>query len=130
MHDRADFIAARDEIHAARPVAHAAAAARGGGRMRRRPPLARIRKSSMSLLMKIACLAVYALGLAGLAGLVHGPAATLGEMVSLLLLGIHALELLFAFRFLHRYRGSMAASIALSMLFGVLHWAPLARQKA
>ena len=84
----------------------------------------------MSLVMKIACLAVYALGLAGLLGLVHGPAATVGEIVSIALLGVHALELLFAFRFLHRHRGSMAASIALSMLFGVLHWAPLARQKA
>lgn len=84
----------------------------------------------MSLLMKIACLAVYALGLAGAAGLVHGPAATVGEIVTIALLGLHALELLFAFRFLHRHRGSMAASIALSLLFGVLHWAPLARQKA
>jgi len=82
----------------------------------------------MSLLMKIACLAVYALGLAGALGLVHGPAAAVGEIVSIALLGIHALELLFAFRFLHRYAGSMAVSILLAMLFGVLHWAPLARQ--
>ena len=31
-------------------------------------------------------------------------------------------------RFLHRYRGSMGMSVLLAMLFGVLHWAPLARQ--
>ena len=84
----------------------------------------------MFLLMKIACLAVYALGLAGLAGLVHGPAATVGELVSIAFLAVHALELLYAYRFLHRHRGPMAASIALAMLFGVIHWAPLARQKA
>jgi hypothetical protein len=84
----------------------------------------------MSLFMKIACLVVYGLGLAGLVGLVHGPAAFIGEIFAIGLLGLHAFELLFAFRFLHRHRGSMAASIALALLFGVLHWAPLARQKA
>jgi len=82
----------------------------------------------MSLIMKIACLAVYALGLAGALGLVHGTAAALGGIVSIALLGIHALELLFAFRYLHRYQGAMGVSILLAMLFGVLHWAPLARQ--
>ncbi len=84
----------------------------------------------MSLVMKIACVAVYALGLAGLLGLVHGPAASLGAIVSIALLGVHAVELLFVFKVLGRYRGGMAASIALAMLFGVLHWAPLARRKA
>ncbi len=82
----------------------------------------------MSLVMKIACLAAYALGLAGVFGLVHGPLASAGEILSIALLGIHALELLFAFRFLGRYRGGMAASVVLALLFGVLHWAPLARQ--
>ena len=82
----------------------------------------------MSLVMKIACLVAYALGIAGVAGLVHGPLASAGEILSIVLLGVHALELLFAFRFLHRHRGSMGASVLLALLFGVLHWAPLARQ--
>ena len=56
--------------------------------------------------------------------------AAIGVVGSLAFLGIHALELLFAFRFLHRHPGSMAASVALAMLFGLLHWAPLARRKA
>ena len=84
----------------------------------------------MYLVMKIACIALYALGIAGAVGLVHGPAATIGIVGSLAFLGIHALELLFAFRFLHRHPGSMAASVALAMLFGLLHWSPLARRKA
>lgn len=84
----------------------------------------------MVLVLKVACLALYALGVAGVVGLVHGPAALIGEIGTLAFLGIHALELLFAFRFLRRYPGSMAASIALAMLFGLLHWAPLARAKA
>jgi uncharacterized protein YhhL (DUF1145 family) len=82
----------------------------------------------MTLAMKIACLAAYALGIAGLLGLIHGPLAAAAGIVSIALLGVHALELLYAFRFLHRHPGSMAASVALALLFGVLHWAPLARQ--
>ena len=82
----------------------------------------------MSLVMKFACLVVYALGIAGLAGLSHGPLASAGEMLSILLLGVHALELLYAFRFLHRHKGSMGASVVLALLFGVLHWMPLKRQ--
>jgi hypothetical protein len=82
----------------------------------------------MSLVMKFACLVAYALGIAGLLGLIHGPLANAGEILSIALLGIHALELLFAFRYLGRYRGPFAVSVALSLLFGVLHWAPLARQ--
>ena len=82
----------------------------------------------MSLVMKIGCLVVYALGIAGVVGLIHGPLASAGEILSIVLLGVHALELLFAFKFLHRHKGSMGASVLLALLFGVLHWAPLARQ--
>ena len=82
----------------------------------------------MSLVTKIACLVAYALGVAALVGLIHGPLASIAAMVTIALLGVHALELLYAFRFLHRHRGSMGASVLLALLFGVLHWAPLARQ--
>lgn len=82
----------------------------------------------MSLVMKIACLVAYALGIAALAGLIHGPLAAAAAIVTIALLGLHALELLYAFRFLHRYQGPLAASVLLALLFGVLHWAPLARR--
>jgi hypothetical protein len=82
----------------------------------------------MSLAMKFACIVAYALGVAGVVGLIHGPLASAGEILSIVLLGVHALELLFAFKFLHRYQGSMGTSVLLALLFGVLHWAPLARQ--
>lgn len=81
----------------------------------------------MSLVIRIACLVAYALGLAGLVGLIHGPWARAGEILSIALLGVHALELLYAFKFLRRYRGPMAVSVLLALLFGILHWAPLAR---
>ena len=82
----------------------------------------------MSFVINFACIVVYALGIAGVVGLVRGPLASAGEILSIVLLGVHALELLFAFKFLHRHKGSMGASVLLALLFGVLHWAPLARQ--
>jgi hypothetical protein len=82
----------------------------------------------MNLVMRIGCLVAYALDVAAFAGLIHGPVAAAAAIVTITLLGLHALELLYAFRFLHRYRGSMGVSVALALLFGVLHWAPLARQ--
>jgi hypothetical protein len=82
----------------------------------------------MNLVMRIACLVAYALGIAAFTGLIHGPLAAAAAIVTIALVGLHALELLYAFRFLHRYRGSMGMSVLLALLFGVLHWAPLARQ--
>jgi uncharacterized protein YhhL (DUF1145 family) len=78
--------------------------------------------------MKLACLVAYALAVAALFGLIHGPVASAAEILSIALLGIHALELFVAFKVLGRYRGPFAVSLLLSLLFGVLHWAPLARQ--
>jgi hypothetical protein len=82
----------------------------------------------MNLAMRIACLAAYALGIAAFAGVIHGSLAAAAAIVTIALLGLHALELLFAFRFLGRYEGSIGRSVVLALLFGVLHWAPLARQ--
>ena len=82
----------------------------------------------MTLAMKIACLVAYALGIAALLGLIHGPLAAAAAIVTIALFGLHALELLYAFKFLHRHPGSLGMSVLLALLFGVLHWAPLARQ--
>jgi len=82
----------------------------------------------MNLAMRIGCLLAYALGIAAFAGLIHGPLAAAAAIVTIALVGLHALELLFAYRFLHRYKGPMGVSVVLALLFGVLHWAPLARQ--
>ena len=84
----------------------------------------------MNIIMRIACLAAYTLGIAAFTGLIHGPLATAGAVLTIVLIGLHALELLYAYRFLRRYKGSLGMSVVLALLFGVLHWAPLARQKA
>ena len=84
----------------------------------------------MNLVMRIACLVAYALGIAAFTGLIHGPFAAAAAIATIALVGLHSLERLYAYRFLHRYKGSMGTSVALALLFGVLHWAPLARAKA
>ena len=93
-------------------------------------------------LLKAGCLAIYAMALAGLAGFLPNslpaplpiplPAQLAGTLrnIVLAMLAIHALEAYFMRRHLRLYRGSLAASIALTMLFGALHWKPLADARA
>ncbi len=88
-----------------------------------------LNKSLVSIL-KTACLAIYGISLAGLAGLLpHGLSQTM-QIVSAVFLGIHALELAFVFKKVRLYRGSLAASVLLTILFGLLHWMPLANAQA
>ena len=87
----------------------------------------------MFFVIKAALLAIYALaimGWVGLAGLL--PAGLAGRMqnIALVILAIHALELLLAFRHVRRYRGPLAVSVLLTMLFGMLHWKPLAEKSS
>ena len=49
------------------------------------------------------------------------------QRLALVLLGVHALECLLAFKHIKRYTGPLWVSLALSLLFGLLHWMPLAR---
>jgi hypothetical protein len=49
---------------------------------------------------------------------------------ALVLLLIHALEVLFAFKHVRLYKGPLAISVVLTLLFGLLHWRPLARAAA
>ena len=48
------------------------------------------------------------------------------QNIALVLLVIHALEVIFMFKHVRLYRGSLAVSILLTLLFGLLHWKPLA----
>ena len=84
----------------------------------------------MWLLLKAGCLAVYALALAGTADLL--PAGLAGTMRTLAIafIVIHSLETVVMFRHVRQYRGPLAVSIMLSLLFGLLHWKPLADASA
>ena len=80
--------------------------------------------------LKAACLGAYLLALAGLAGLLPAALAATVQQVALVLLVIHAVELLVVFKYVRLYRGSLAASVLLTLLFGLLHWRPLAKEAA
>lgn len=80
------------------------------------------------------CLLVYALAIASYAVSFSDGVATTVRYGALILLVAHAIEVVVCFKYLKLYKGSIAASIGLTLLFGLLHWKPLAnaaaRQKA
>ncbi|WP_085722933.1 hypothetical protein [Pseudomonas sp. R37(2017)] len=82
----------------------------------------------MNKLLKIGCLAIYLLALAGLfIALPFGAEIPL-RYVAAILLAAHLLETFFMFRHVRRYPGPLAISLLLTLLFGFLHWWPLRQQ--
>jgi fatty acid desaturase len=82
------------------------------------------------VILKAGCVAIFALALAGLAGLL--PVGLSGTMqnIAVWVLVVHVLELVIMFKHVRLYRGPLAISVALTLLFGLLHWKPLADEKA
>jgi len=78
--------------------------------------------------LKLTCLAIYALALASLAGWLPDALGGALQIVALILLTLHLLELPFVLPYLRLYRGPLAVSVLLTVLFGLLHWAPLTRK--
>ena len=78
--------------------------------------------------VKFLCLAAYALALRHLAGLLPEDSFSRAPLIAALLLAIHSAELLLMFKHVRLYRGPLSVSILLTLLFGVLHWMPLARK--
>ena len=81
----------------------------------------------MKSLFKVLCLVTYALALAV-------PFVTLPmgvgphvQKLALILIAAHVLELPIAYRYLKLYNGPLIDSVAMSLLFGLLHWQPLAK---
>lgn len=50
------------------------------------------------------------------------------QRISIALIAIHAVETLVAFKYVKAYDGPLGKSVALSLLYGLLHWLPIARQ--
>jgi len=76
--------------------------------------------------IKTVLLATYALAIASLLVTLPFDAGPMLRRASLILLAIHVLELVFMFRHVRLYKGPLATSIVLTLLFGLLHWKPLA----
>ena len=80
----------------------------------------------MYTVLKASCLAIYLLAVALTLALPSSGATSALQIVALALLAAHVLELLIAFKSIRRYPGPLVDSVALALLFGLLHWKPLA----
>ncbi|WP_195763843.1 hypothetical protein [Pseudoduganella rivuli] len=79
----------------------------------------------MMFALKVLCLLLYVLGLADWLGVwPHGAAAVAAALV----LAAHAAEAVLALRYVRLYQGPLFVSLLLTVLFGLLHVMPLARQ--
>ena len=87
-------------------------------------------KPALNYLLRALCLLAYALAAAQLAGLLPAGDFERMPMVAAVLLGVHAVELVFMFKHVRRYPGPLVLSAVLTLLFGLLHWQPLAAQAA
>ncbi|BAL27464.1 hypothetical protein [Azoarcus sp. KH32C] len=83
----------------------------------------------MNTLLKGFCLVVYALAVVGIFIPLPGNTATI-QYAALILLGGHVLEIFIAFKSVRLYKGPLAVSVLLTVLFGFLHWIPLAKEEA
>ena len=87
-------------------------------------------KRPVNTAIKALLLATYALAIVSLFTTLPFGAGPLLRNASLLLLVIHLLELVVAFKHVKLYRGALATSVTLTMLYGLLHWKPLADAQA
>jgi hypothetical protein len=85
---------------------------------------------TINLLLRGLCLFVYAAAAAHLAGWLPAGSLDRTPLVAGVLLAIHAAELVFMTRQVRLYRGPFAVSVLLTLLFGLLHWKPLADAQA
>ena len=76
---------------------------------------------------KAILIGAYALALASLFVVLPMEAGPVVQRLALALLAVHALECLVAFKYIKSYAGSVYLSFALAMLYGLLHWMPLAK---
>lgn len=80
----------------------------------------------MNSFLKAILLALYALAIASSYWAVPYELGPTVRLVAAALLIIHAVEVVVAFKHVRLYRGALAMSIVLTLLFGLLHWKPLA----
>lgn len=79
----------------------------------------------MNNTLKASCLALYLLAIVGSFGALPDGITSALQLVAIVLLAGHVLEVLLAFGTLKRHPGPLVDSIGLTLLFGFLHWWPL-----
>lgn len=86
----------------------------------------------LNTLFKALLVGTYLLALASLFVALPMGATPVVQNLALALLVVHVLECLLAFKYIKSYPGPLWLSLVLAVLFGLLHWMPLAKaaQKA
>ena len=87
-------------------------------------------KLTINYLLRALCLLAYAMAMAKLAGLLPAGSFDRAPLVAGVLLALHAAELVFMSKHVRLYRGALAVSVLLTLLFGLLHWKPLTEPQA
>jgi len=87
-------------------------------------------RQALFLIIKLVLMVLYAAAIASFAGLMEPALASRLQNISLIVLAVHLIELVVMFRHVKRYAGPLAASVLLTLLFGMLHWKPLADEHA
>ncbi|TXH86484.1 MAG: hypothetical protein E6Q78_16935 [Rhodoferax sp.] len=82
----------------------------------------------MNRFLKLNLLGLYVLALVSLLMPMPWDSNALLQRLSLILLGVHVLETIVMFKHVKAYQGPLWKSVCLSLLFGLLHWLPLARK--
>jgi uncharacterized protein YhhL (DUF1145 family) len=82
----------------------------------------------MHTLLKTSCLALYLLAVVVSFAIPFSSITSVLQVGAIVLLAGHVLELLVAFRSIKRYPGPLIDSMALTLLFGFLHWWPLRKK--
>lgn len=81
----------------------------------------------MNTFLKANCLGAYALALLSLIMSLPWGLGPVMQFIALALLAIHALEAIVAYKHIKTYEGPLLHSLLLTLLFGLMHWLPLAR---
>lgn len=81
----------------------------------------------MFKLLKAGCIALYALAIAALFVELPMGSGPIFQRIAIVILLAHALESVVAFKHVKAYQGPFAKSLCLTLLFGLLHWLPIAK---
>jgi hypothetical protein len=87
-------------------------------------------KLAINYILRALCVLVFVAAAARLAGLLPAAYFSRAPWVAMALLAIHTIEVFVVFKLLRLYRGPLGVSVLLTLLFGVLHWKPLADARA
>jgi hypothetical protein len=84
----------------------------------------------MHTLIKASCLAIYLMAVVASFAIPSSSVTSVLQIVAIILLAGHVLELLIAFGSVKRYSGPLVDSIGLTLLFGFAHWWPLRKERS